>query len=114
MAVDEDVGLWVCQRPAPTAAAAGGVGLNKLHRLDEHPRRAAAGVVNSPAVGLEHFYQELRHAARRVKLAALDIADQVNELAKTRLVQCGAGALSSLSSDTSRDSFNLNGLCNTI
>ena len=100
-----------------------GVRADELHRLHEHARGAAAGVVHPAAVGLEHLDQELDHAARRVELAALlalgarelreevlvdaaehvlgaarlvadlDVADQVDELAEARLVERGAGVV---------------------
>jgi len=100
--------------PLPFACA------DELHRLHEHARGAAAGVVHAAAVGLEHLDEELDHAARRVELAALlalgarelrdevlvnaaehvlgparlvahlDVADQVDELAEPRLVERGA------------------------
>ena len=93
---------------------------DELHRLHEHARGTAAGVVDAAAVGFEHLDQELDHAARRVELAALlplgagelgeevlidtaehvlgtarlvadlDVADEVNDLAEARLVERGA------------------------
>ena len=96
---------------------------DELHRLHEHARGAAAGVVHPAAVGLEHLDQELDHAARRVELAALlalgarelreevlgdaaehvlgaarlvadlDVADEVDELPEARLVEGGAGVV---------------------
>ena len=96
---------------------------DELHRLHEHARRAAAGVVHPAAVGLEHLDQQRDHAARRVELAALlalgagelgeevlvdaaehvlgaarfvadlDVADEVDELAEALLVERGAGVV---------------------
>ena len=86
-------------------------------RLDEHTPGTARTVKHAAAVGLEHLDQKLDHAARRVKLAALlalgagelrkevivdaaehvlsatrlvahlDVADEVDELAKACLVE---------------------------
>ena len=100
-----------------------GVGADELHRLHEHAREAAAGVVHPAAVGLEHLDEQLDHAAGRVELAAflplgarelreevlvdaaehvlgagrlvadLDVADQVDELAEARLVERGASVV---------------------
>lgn len=42
---------------------------NKLHRLDKHPRRAAAGVINFALERFEHFGQQRHHAFRRIELA---------------------------------------------
>ena len=97
-----------------------GVRTDELHRLHEHARGAATGVVDAAAVGLEHLDQQLHHAARRVELAALlalgarelreevlvdatedvlgaarlvadlDVADEVDELAEACLVERGA------------------------
>ena len=39
--------------------------------VHKHAARAAAGVVHAALVGLQHFYQQLHHAARRVELPAL-------------------------------------------
>ena len=94
---------------------------DELHRLHEHARGAAAGIVHAAAVGFEHLDQELDDAARRVELAALlafgarelreeilvdaaehvlgaaclvadlDIADEVNQLAEPLLVERWAG-----------------------
>ena len=96
---------------------------DELHRLHEHARGAAAGVVHPAAVGLEHLDQQLDHAARRVELAAFlalcagelreevlvdaaehvlgtaglvadpDVADHVDQLAEALLVERGAGVV---------------------
>jgi hypothetical protein len=52
-------------------ADASAVGADELLALHEHTRRAAAGVVDAPAVGLEHLHQQLDDTARGVELAAL-------------------------------------------
>ena len=41
---------------------------NKLHRLDKHPRRAAAGVINFALERFEHFGQQRDHAFWRIEL----------------------------------------------
>ncbi len=128
LAVDRDVACLPKPRrrqgpgPSPIAVALG-VRADELHRLHEHARRAAAGVVDAATVGLEHFDKELHHAARRVELTAflalgarelreevlvhaaehvlgaarfvadLDVADQVDQLAEARLVERGAGVV---------------------
>ena len=113
-----DVGLGLA-----AVAVALGVRADELHRLHEHARGAAAGVVHPAPVGLEHLDQQLDHAARRVELAALlalgagelgeevlvdaaehvlgaarlvadpDVADQVDELAEALLVERGTGVV---------------------
>ena len=118
LAVDRDVGFGLAAVPVAI-----GVRADELHRLHEHARGAAAGVVHPAAVGLEHLDEELDHAARRVELAALlalgarelreevlvdaaehvlgaarlvadlDVADEVDELAEARLVERGAGVV---------------------
>ena len=118
LAVDGDV----APRPAAVPVA-GGVRADELHRLHEHPRRAAAGVVDPPPPGLQHLDQELDDAARGVELAALlalgarelreevlvdaaehvlgagvrvahpDVADHVDELAEPLLVERRAGVV---------------------
>ena len=95
----------------PSVAVAGGVGIDELHRLDEHAGGTAAWVVDAALVGLQHLHQELDDTTRGVELAALlsfgagelgeevlvhpaqhvfgagfrvtnlDVGDQVNELA---------------------------------
>ncbi len=105
MAVDGDV--------AELAA----VGLDELFAADEHAARAAAGVVDAALVGREHLNQHAHHARGRAKLAAAlacgageagekifidagqgvlgavggmakgDIADQINDLSKSYLVE---------------------------
>ena len=102
-------------------AIASGVGLDELHRLDEHAGGAAAGVVDTAMIGFQHLHQELDDATRGVELAALlalgagelgeevlvhtaqhifgaglrvsnpDVGDQVDELAQAGLVQGGTG-----------------------
>ena len=52
-------------------AVSGGVGADEVHRLHEHARRAAAGVVDASAVGLQHLHQQPDDGARGVELAAL-------------------------------------------
>src|SRR6184192_974759 len=66
LAIDRDVGPGLAAIAVTVSVRA-----DELHRLYEHARGAAAGVVHSAAVGLEHLDQELDHAARRVELAAL-------------------------------------------
>ena len=118
LAVDRDV----APRPAAVPVA-GGVRADELHRLHEHPRRAAAGVVDPAPPGLQHLDQELHHAARGVELTALlalgarelreevlvdaaehvlgpgvrvahpDVADHVDELAEPLLVERRAGVV---------------------
>ena len=98
-------------------AVARGVGVDKGDGLHEHAGRAAAGVVDPAAIGLQHLDQQLDDAAGGVELAALlalgarelrqevlvdaaehvlgagvlvahhDVADHVDELAETLLVQ---------------------------
>jgi hypothetical protein len=43
---------------------------NELHRLDKHPRRAAARVINFALERFEHFGQQRHHAFWRIELAA--------------------------------------------
>src|SRR5207245_8193463 len=50
----------------PTAVLA-----NELFALNEHPARAAAGVVHATLVGLDHLDQQPDDAAGRVELSAL-------------------------------------------
>ncbi len=118
LAVNRDVGT-----SAAAVAVAGRVGTDELDRLHEHAAGAAAGVVDAAAVGLEHLDQqfddttrgeelttllalgagELRqevlvHAAEHVfgaggLVANLDVADQVDQLPKARLVERGAGVI---------------------
>ncbi|SMF63989.1 hypothetical protein SAMN06265365_12386 [Tistlia consotensis] len=115
LAVDRDIGLGL-----PAIAVAVPVGVDELHRLHEHARGAAAGVVDPAAIGLQHLDQQLDDAAGRVELAALlalgagelrqevlvdasehvlrpgfrvadlDVRDQVDELAEPGLVERGA------------------------
>ena len=96
---------------------------DELLGLHEHAGRAAAGVVDTALVRLDHLDQQLDHAARRVELAALlpfgagelreevlvyaaqdvlratlpvadaDVGDHVDELAETYLVQTGTGVI---------------------
>jgi hypothetical protein len=47
------------------------VGLDELHRLDEHTRRTTAGIVHTAAVWLEHLDQQSDHATGSIELAAL-------------------------------------------
>ena len=112
----------IAPRPAPVAVA-GGVGLDELHRLDEHAGGAAAGVVDAALVRFQHLHQELDDATRGVELAALlplgagelgeevlvhpsqhvfgagfrvsnlDVGDHVNELAEAGLVEGGPGVV---------------------
>jgi hypothetical protein len=118
LTVDGDVGFGLA-----TIAVPAGVRTNELHRLHEHAGRAAAGVVNAAAVGLEHLDKKLHHAARGVELAALlalgagelrekvfvhttehvlgaafliadfDVADEVDQLAEAGFVERGAGVV---------------------
>jgi len=46
------------------------VRLDEALGLDEHPPRATAGVVDAPAVGLDHLDEKLDHVSGRVKFAA--------------------------------------------
>lgn len=119
LAVDRDVGLHSLGHLAAIAVARG-VRADELDGLHEHPRRAAARVVNAAAVGLEHLDQQLDYAARGVKLAAflalgtgelgeevfvnaaehvlgaaslvtdLDVRDEVNDLSEALFVERGA------------------------
>ena len=63
--VDGNVG----SRPAAVTISAA-VRANELHRLHKHAGRAAAGVIDAPAVGLQHLDQQPHYAARRVELTA--------------------------------------------
>ena len=104
-------------------AVARGVGVDEGDRLHEHAGRAATGVVDPAAIGLEHLDQQLDDAAGRVELATLlalgarelrqevlvdaaehvlgagilvahhDVADHVDELAETLLVQRRPGVV---------------------
>ncbi len=97
------------------------MGTDELHRLHEHTRRAAAGVVDPASVGLEHLDQELDDTAGGIEFTTLlalgarklrqevlihptehilgagrfvahfDIADEVDELPQALLVQRRAG-----------------------
>ena len=97
--------------------------IDELDRLHEHAGGTAAGVVDPAQVGLQHFDQELDHAARRVELAALlalgtgeprqevlvdaaehirgpgsliahhDVTDEIDNLAEPLLVERGAGVV---------------------
>ena len=116
--VDGDVATG----PAAVAVA-GGVCADELHRLDEHARRAAAGVVHAALVGLQHFHQEPHDRARGVELAPLtalcqcellqevlvdvaqhvrgaclfpahfDVANEVDDLTQASLIQCRSGVV---------------------
>ena len=118
LAPDRDVAA----RLAAVAVAAG-VGVDERDRLHEHAGRAAAGVVDPAAIGLQHLDQQLDDAAGGVELAALlalgarelrqeilvdaaehvlgagvlvahhDVADHVDELAKPLLVQRRPGVV---------------------
>ena len=44
---------------------------DEVHRLHEHARRAAAGVVDAATVGLQHLHQQPDDGARGIELAAL-------------------------------------------
>ena len=96
LAVDGDVGPDAPRKLA-TVAVAGGVGADELHRLHEHPRGAAAGVVDPALIWLQHFHQQLDDAARRVEFAPL-LALGAGELRQKILVDAaqhilGAGLL---------------------
>ncbi len=84
LAVDRDVGPCSLGGLAAVAVARC-MGTDELHRLHEHARGAAAGVVHPAAVGLKHLDQQLDHAARRVELAAL-LAFGARELREEVLV----------------------------
>ena len=73
LAEDRDVGLL------PT------VRLHEAFGLNEHTRRAAAGIVDAPLVGFEHLDEEPHDAARREELAA-ELALGLGELAEEVLV----------------------------
>ena len=118
LAVDGDVAARLAAVPV-----AGGVRADELHRLHEHPRRAAAGVVDPSPPRFQHLDQELDDASRGVELAALlalgarelrkevfvdaaehvlgagvrvahpDIADHVDDLAEPLLVERRAGVV---------------------
>ena len=107
----------------PPVAVAGSVGTDELHRLDEHARGAATGVVDAALVRFQHLDQEFDDATRGVKFSALltlgagelgeevlvhpsqhvfgaglrvsnpDVGDQVDELAQAGLVQGGPGVV---------------------
>jgi hypothetical protein len=62
------VGFDSCPKIVKILAPAA-VGLDELLRLHEHPARAAAGVVDTPLVRLDHLDQELDDRLRRVELA---------------------------------------------
>ena len=102
-------------------ADAPAVRLDELLALDEHPAGAAAGIVDAALVGREHLHQHADNVRRRIELAALlalgagelreevfidapehvlgavrrtakgDVADQIDELAESLLVEAGAG-----------------------
>jgi hypothetical protein len=104
-------------------AVAAGVCADELHRLHEHLRGTAAGVVHPALVRLEHFNQQLHHAVWRVELAALlslgarelgeevlvdatqhvlrlgfrvadlDVGHEIDKLAEPLLVERGAGVI---------------------
>ena len=108
---------------AAAVAVAGGVGFDELHRLDEHARGAAAGVIDAALEGFEHLYEQADDAAGGIEFAALlalragelaeeilidapehvlgagvgiahaDVGDEVNELPKALLVQGGPGVV---------------------
>ena len=110
-------------RALPPLPLPAGVGVDEGDRLHEHAGRAAAGVVDPAAIGLQHFDQQLHHAAGGVELAALlalgarelrqevlvdaaehvlgagvfvaqhDVADHVDELAEPLLVQRRPGVV---------------------
>src|SRR3989338_9606332 len=114
------VGLLAVDRDVAELAA---VGLDELLAGDEHATRAAAGVVDAALVGGEHLDQHAHHARGRVELAALlalgtrelrekvlidatenvlgtvgrtpeaDIADEVDELAESLLVEPRPGVV---------------------
>ena len=118
LTVDADVRL----RPAAVPVAAG-VGAHELDRLHEHPRRAAARVVDPAPVRRQHLDEHADDAARRVELAALlalgagelrqevlvdpaehvagpgvlvadpDVADEVDQLAEPPLVERRPGVV---------------------
>ena len=50
--------------------AAAGAGADEFGGLNEHAGRAAAGVIDAPAIGLEHFDEQPNDGARGVELAA--------------------------------------------
>ena len=96
---------------------------DELDRLYEHAGRSAAGIIDPAPIRLQHLDQELDHTARGVELAALlalgarklrqeifvdaaehvlgagllvadlDVADQIDELAKPLFVQRRAGVV---------------------
>ena len=122
LTVDRDVGFLSLWGLAAVAVPVG-MRVDELDRLHEHARGAAAGIVDATAIGLDHLDQELDHAAWRVEFAALlafgarelgekvlvdaaehvlgagllvtdtDVADQIDELAKARLVERGPGVV---------------------
>ncbi len=97
--------------------------LDELLALYKHPTGATAGVVHAALVGLDHLHQQLHHALRGVELAAslalgdgespeevfvdsaqrvpdsrfpgfqIDVAHQLDQLAKAGLVQGGPGVV---------------------
>ena len=99
------------------------MGADEFHRLHEHAGRPAAGIVDPALIRLQHLDQELDHATRGIELAAFlafgagelrqkvfvnsaehvlgpgvlvahpDIADHVDELAETRLVEGRTGVI---------------------
>ena len=69
----------------PAVSVAAGVRADERDRLHEHPRRAAARVVDPAAVRPQHLDQHLDDAARRVELAAL-LALRAGELRQEVLV----------------------------
>ena len=116
LAVDGDVALGFA-----AIAVAGFMGADELHRLHEHARGTAAGVIDAAAVGFQHLHEEADDAAGRIELAALatlgerellqevlidltedvrcslfsatdlDVADEIDDLAEAGLVQGRAG-----------------------
>jgi len=76
LAEDADIGFGLA-----AVAIARGMGLDELDGLNEHPARAAAGVVDPTLVGGEHLHQDADDAAGRVELAAL-LALGAGELGK--------------------------------
>jgi hypothetical protein len=122
LAVDRDVGLGLAAGRVAVPVAVR-VGADELQRLNEHPARAAAGVVDPTAVGLDHLDEQVDHAVGRQELAPLaalgerelleevlvdaaehvlgagflvadlDVADHVDQLAEARLVERRAGVV---------------------